>query len=232
MDWDAAIDRQHAALLRLLTTMFSLVGMEVGGSVEVVPLRMRLLVMRILRPAESAWRRLVFLRARALPDEVYVPGPSRDKSAKRDKRSKSGASKSMSVPLFDPRKKSGQTRRKRPSGPGPRIFFLDGTDPPYTPEPETAKAGPDDLVSAATLCQRLNALAKALGDLDAQARRLKRLEARRKLMPRLRLQGVVRINTPPGHREKGRSADERIVDDILSECQTLARRWIKANDTS
>ena len=229
MHWDAIIDRQHGALLRLITVMFSVLSIEAGGSVDVVPLHVRLMVMRILRPAESALRRLVFMRARDLPDEEYVCGPAREKSKKRGKR---GASHSRSVPLFDPRKKPGQKRRRRPSGPGPRIFFLDDTDPPYTPEPEAEKPQADDLVSAAALCQRLNALAKALGDLDGQARRLKRLQARRKLVPKLRLQGVLRINTPPGHREKGRSENERAVDEILRECQIVARRWIKANDTS
>jgi len=75
-------------------------------------------------------------------------------------------------------------------------------------------------------------VAGALGDLAKQAKRLKRAEARRKTVRRLALQGVLRIHLPPGHREKGRSADERAVDEILRECQILARRWIAVHDTS
>ena len=229
MNWDAAIEINRTALLRLLTGMFAVVGMEAGGSVSVIPLRARLLVLRILRPAESALRRIVLLRARAMADEVYVPRPAREKTAKRGKGT---GSKSVAFPLFDPRKKQRGKGRRRPNGPGPRISFFDGTDSRYQPEPEAPKPGLDDDVCAARLCRRLNAMFKALNDLDAQAKRLKRQEARRKMTPRLKLQGVVRINTPPGHRERGRSADERDVDEILSECQTLARRWIRENDTS
>ena len=224
MDWDAAIDINCKALQRLLTGLFALAGFEAGGSVERLPLRVRLMVLRVLGPAESALRRLVFLRARRLPAAEYVPGPAREKAAKRKK----GGSKSLAFPLFDPRKKHGRKQRKHPKGVGPRIFFFDGSDTP--PEPEPAKPLPDDPVDAGSLCRRLNAFAKALGDLEGQARRLKRLEARRKLLPRLSGQGVLRINTPPGHREKGRSEDERSVDGVLKECQVLARRWIA--DTS
>jgi len=47
LDWDAAIDLNRAALIRLLTVMVAALGMEVGGSVERVPLRVRLMVMRV-----------------------------------------------------------------------------------------------------------------------------------------------------------------------------------------
>jgi hypothetical protein len=226
LDWDAAIDLNRAALIRLLTVMVAALGMKVGGSVERVPLRVRLMVMRLLRPAESALRRLVFLRARDMPDAEYVPGPKRDKAAKRSKT----RSRSVSLPLFDPRKKHGQRRRKRAPGPGPRISFFDGTDRRFAPKPQAPKPLPDDLVDAETLCRRLNALAKVLNDLEGAARRLKRLQARRKLSPRLSGQGVLRINTAPGHRKRGRSVEERSIDAVLTECQTLARRWI--TDTS
>lgn len=91
---------------------------------------------------------------------------------------------------------------------------------------------PDDLVDAGILCQRLNAVMDALNNLDKQAKRLKRAEARRKLSPRLAGQGVMRINLPPSHRENGSTPDEIDMDEILRSLQFFAREWIAAQDTS
>jgi len=63
MNWDAAIEIHRTTLQRLLAVMFAALSIEVGGAVEVVTERVRLTVLRILGPAESAVRRLVLLRA-------------------------------------------------------------------------------------------------------------------------------------------------------------------------
>jgi hypothetical protein len=228
MDWDAAIEVQRTALQRLLAVMFGVIGAELGGSVDVVTRRVLLLVLRMLGPAESAARRLVFLRARHLPDAEFANGPARDKTKKRGQ--KKGRAKSRAFPLFDAQRRTRRARRKHPKGAGPNIFFFDGSDtPPAQPKPPVM---PYDLVDAAGLCQRLNALFAALGDLDKQAQRLKRIEARRKPNPRFWGEAVVRPDTPPGHRKKGRSDNERAVDKILRECQDLALWWIAECDTS
>lgn len=226
MNWDAAIEVQRTALQRLLTVMFGVIGVEAGGSVGVVTRRVRLLVLRMLGPAEAAVRRLIFLRARDMPDVEIERGPARDKTKKR-KRSRS---KSRAFPLFDAQRKTRRAGPKYAKGPGPRIFFFDGFDTP--PEPVKPPAMPDDPVDAEGLCQRLNALFAALGDLDKQAARLKRTEARRKPDPRFSGEEVVRPGTPPGHRKKGRSDNERAVDKILRECQDLALWWMAERDTS
>ena len=226
MNWDAAIDRQRTALQRLLTVMFGVVGVQAGGAVEVVPRHVRLLVLRMLGPAESALRRLVFLWARNMPDQEYVRGPARDKSKKKNKT----RSKSKAFPLFDRQKYARPARRKQPKGAPPRIFFFDGFDTP--PEPPKPPVMPDDPVDANGLCRRLNAFLAALGDLEKQAKRLKRAEARRRLAPRFWGEEAVRRGAPPGHRKKGRTADERAVDKILSECQDLALWWMAKRDTS
>ena len=228
MDIDAAIEMHRTALLRLLTVMFTVVGIEEGGSVGVVRERVRLMVLRVLGAADSATRRLIFLKARSMPDVEHTPRPAPDKAIPRGK----GSKKSRPFPLFDPRKKRGKRGKKHAPGPGPRILFFDERDARYPAEPEKTPVSPDDLVSAESLCQRLNAVFGALGNLEKQAKRLKRAQARRKRSKRLSLRGVLRIHTPPGHREKGRSENEREVDLILAECQTLARRWIAAQDTS
>ena len=226
MDWNTAIETQRTALQGLLTVMFGVIGVQAGGSVGVVSRRVRLLVLRMLGPAEAALRRLVFLRARDMPDEEYVRGPARDKKKKRG----NARSKSRAFPLFDAQRKTRRARRKHPKGVGPRIFFFDGSDTP--PEPVKPPAMPDDPVDAEGLCRRLNALFAALSDLDKQAKRLKRAEARLKPDPRYSGREVVRPGDPPGHRKRGRSDNERAVDKILNECQDLALWWMAKRDTS
>lgn len=228
MDFDAIIEINRIALLRVMAVMFDAVGIEEGGSVGVVKQRIRLLVLRMLGPAEAAVRRLIFLKARDLPTPEHVSRPAPDKTIPRG----DGRSKRRAFPLFDKRKRQGGGRKERPSGPGPRIFFLDGSDPDYTPEPEKAPVQPDDLVDANSMCQRLNAALDALRDLDKQAKRLKRAEARRKLSPRLAGQGVLRGHLPPCHRMKGRSPGEIAVDEILESLQYFARQWIAIQDSS
>lgn len=225
MNWDAAIEIHRTALLRLLAGMYAALGIEAGGSVETVRSDLRLMVLRILGPAESAVRRLIFLKARDLPEAEYVRGPARDKAAKRAKT----RSRSKAFPLFDKQNYARPARRKHPKGDGPRVYFFDGFDTPPTPETQIL---PDDPVNAESLCRRLNALFAALNDLDKQAQRLKRAEARRKLSPRFWGEGVVREGPPPGHRAKGRSAPEITADAILSKCQDLALWWTAEQDTS
>jgi len=226
LNWDAAIETHRLALLRLMAVMYAAVGVEAGGSVETVRRNVRLMVLRVLGPMESALRRLVFLKARDLPDVEFQRGPARDKSAKRSAR----RSKSKAFQLFDRQRTPSRPQRKHPKGTGPRIFFFDGFDAP--PAPVEPPASPDDPVSGESLCARLNALFAALSDLEKQAHRLKRAEARRKLSPRFWGEEVVRKGSPPGHRKKGRSPDESAADTVLKDCHDLALWWTAERDTS
>jgi hypothetical protein len=225
LNWDAAIEIHRLALLRLLAGMYAALGIEAGESVQTVRAHLRLMVLRILGPAESAVRRLVFLKARDLPEVDYQPRPAQKKNAKRSK--KRSASKAFT--LFDRQIFTRPARRKHPKGIGPSVYFFDGSDTP--PQRET-RASSNGLVNAESLCRRLQALFDALNDLDKQAQRLKRAEARRKLSPRFWDEGVMREGPPPGHRAKGRSAPEVTADSILSKCQELARWWTAEQDTS
>ncbi len=228
MNIDTAIEVNRLALLRLLAGMMAVVGVEQGGTVGFVQQRVRLTVLRLLGPAEAALRRLILMKARFLPTPEYVRRPAPDRKIPRSE----DRLKRRSFPLFDRRKTARGERKQKPKGPGPRIFFLDGSDGPYTPEPEKSAVQPDDWVDAAALCARLNAALDALGDLDKQAKRLKRAEARRKLSPRLSGVGVMRVHLPPGHRAKGRSDEEREVDTVLWNCHVLARQCRAPHDTS
>lgn len=68
MDWDRAIERNHGPLLRLAAMLVALVG--VAGP---VPASLRWRVLRLLRPAESAARRLIVVMAAALPRPEVAP---------------------------------------------------------------------------------------------------------------------------------------------------------------
>lgn len=64
VNWPLAIERNRAALLRIVASLAMLLGLEPAG--PTVPRHLRNHVLRVLRPAEAAWRRLVVIAARDL----------------------------------------------------------------------------------------------------------------------------------------------------------------------
>ncbi|MFZ2100092.1 MAG: hypothetical protein WAU86_05960 [Oricola sp.] len=61
--WDQAVERNRAALLRIVAVLFFRVGLDEGGA-ETLPRHVWRAVLLLLRPAESAARRLVIVTAR------------------------------------------------------------------------------------------------------------------------------------------------------------------------
>jgi hypothetical protein len=61
MDWDASIERNRMVLVGIVSSLAAMLGL--AGS---MPETVRTRVLRILRPAESAVRRLVFVMARRM----------------------------------------------------------------------------------------------------------------------------------------------------------------------
>ena len=67
MDWDRAIERNREALSAIVAALFALVASaRVSGPGMMLPRRVWLMVLLVLRPAEAAVRRLVVIAARAL----------------------------------------------------------------------------------------------------------------------------------------------------------------------
>ena len=65
IDWNAVVDRNRRLLTRVVEMLFSLVtGLDEGKAVTTLPRRTRDYIHRILRPAESALRRLIVIAAR------------------------------------------------------------------------------------------------------------------------------------------------------------------------
>ncbi|QKV18451.1 hypothetical protein [Oricola thermophila] len=129
-------------------------------------------------------------------------------------------------PLVDPRKRFDYLHpRRRYARTRPRIRLLgDNPLPVYMrqpPLPEHGLALPGDPVPAATLLRRLIAVRRALDNLDREARRLARHEARVRHRPpdsRRVIYTVLRPGPPPGYRKRNRHA----IDEVLKECHRVA----------
>jgi hypothetical protein len=222
MDWDLAIKRNSEALKGIIEALFAMLGIagaEIGAR---IPQPLHRTVLRVLRPAESAVRRLIVIAARGL---VVKLAPSRPMPAGKVI-GKAGSSR-PSFQLFDPRKKFNRPRRRKITRLIPRIhvFPYDSLRPAALPA--TALPPPDGLVNAERLSRRLQALKLALDDLPRQARRLTRWRLRREKMPSPKFKSPLRPGRPPGHRRK----PSHEVDEVLIECHGLAWDALKP-DTS
>ncbi len=212
MDWTLAIDRNRDALLRMLALLLSMTG---SGAGAVVPRYVYNEALRILRPAESAFRRLIVIAAYVWRQKIRAgkprPGLSGPVTVTRGE-----GERAPVFALFDRRKHFNFNNFPPVTRGNPRVW-TPGMDYPVF-ETKVVPT-PYDPVSAARLCRRLQALQRALGDLPAQARRLARWRAKRE---RAAADAVkyppMRPGNPPGHR--ARKWHE--VDEILSNCHALA----------
>ena len=215
IDWDWArmtkggVDRLRTVLGR----MKALAGMA-GDDVlpETVTRRNHLRVLSMLRAAESALRRAIVL---AMHGVEVAPASSGRKSPPSGPipRGKRSGGRIPAFPLFDPRTYPKPPEPPKRRGRGPQFGTI-GVDEFFFPSGDEASASPDDPVDASTLCRRILSLERALADVPKQARRLARVLASGKakwLRP-------MRPGRPPGHRENG----TRAVDRILADMQYLA----------
>jgi len=217
MDWSAAIEKHREALTHILAALVAMAGLgrqfaflpqegaSPRGSAQAeksklspaLPRHLRLAVLRLLRPAESATRRLIIALARGLV--VTLPPPRKAPQAGKtrivptilsngvgtgiampsatpgDSSSACAAPRSLSLPLFDPPQHPFRPRRPQQNG-VPRISFP-GFAQPF-PVADRRSPAPDDAVGAGRLGRRLEALASALDDLPRQALRFARWRAR------------------------------------------------------
>jgi hypothetical protein len=225
MDWARAIERNSEALKGIVAALFAMLGPAGTDMVARLPRSIHNAMLRLLRPAESAVRRLVVIAAQGL---VVKPAPSRPMPAGPI----GGGHLRPSFQLFDPRKNFASLRRRTATRNPPLIHFF-ASDPRVAalwpaPQPVAEPAPlPDGLVSAGRLTRRLQALKFALDDLPRQARRLARWRARRENAPSPKFKSPLRPGHPPGHRRK----PVHEVDAVLAECHGLACDRMKS-DTS
>ena len=224
MDWAKAIAINHAALTRIVLGLIAMVGIADGKAAVLLPRSVCLAVARVLRPAESAVRRLIVIAARGL---VVKPMASRPMPKGLAIKGKGGGGR-ISFPLFDTPKRYGFMRRRYAKFP-PRIHvieFVQVFQPKDFKGPPAAPV-PDGATDAQRLVRRLAAVKMALETLPKQALRLARWKARRDKTPGATRKSPLRLGTPPGFRS--RSKDE--IDFVLKECHALAFDALKV-DTS
>ena len=220
MDWARAIERNSEALKGIVEVLFAMLGLTGAATRLRIPQPLHRAVLRVLRPAESAVRRLVVIAARGLvvklaPSRPMPAGPIIGK----------GGHSRPSFQLFDPRKNFAELRQHRRTATrlSPRIHFF-GSDPRvvtlWQARPPSADPAPppDGLVNAERLSRRLQALKLALEDLPHQARRLARWRLRREKAQSPKFKSPLRPGHPPGYRRKATHE----VDELLIECHGLA----------
>ncbi|MCI5075410.1 hypothetical protein [Oricola sp.] len=251
-DWQVAIDRNREALLRIVAVLFVRAGLDEGGADQVTRRAWRV-ILRVLRPAESAARRLIVIAARSIDVGPLKPRPAKEPTALEQLQAAGLVVTHTGLNLGLARMWQPPPEAPQPAQPRLSTFVL--TDPPRRFDPKGwdgrrpfPRAGFDladdhEEVSADHLCARLKALKRALDDIDGHARRLARLQARRaaalvapaseaqfkgvgRRTP-ARIRQPLRHGWPPGHRK----LSAHTVDSVLRECHGLALQALR-DDTS
>ena len=230
MDWDLAIKRNSEALKGIIVALFAMLGLDGDAKVSRIPHPLHRALLRVLRPAESAMRRLIVIAARGVVVKLVPSRPM----PKKHMIGKSGGNRLPSFKLFDTRKDFPELRQRRIkyTKHPPRILFF-GDDSrvdslwPAPPPVAVSTLPPDGLVNAERISRRLQALKLALDDLPRQARRMARWRFKREAEKAPRFKSPLRPGPPPGHRRQ----PVHEVDEVLAECHWLAWEAMKT-DTS
>jgi hypothetical protein len=223
-----------------------------------LPRHLHRAILRLLRPAESAARRLIIVMARGLVVPLPPARPRKAKPRPTILRKPGGtgilmppgslppaAPRTVILPLLDPLR---PFRPRRSAANGIPRIWLPGVTAPFPVSPRRPPA-PDDPLDASHLALRLQALRAALDDLPRQARRFARWQARgagavgtqtretrdaagaqNKKPGRARRVWPLRPGRPPGQRPSNRRTHE--VHEILHDLHGLAFDVLEHPDTS
>ncbi|MBX3577037.1 MAG: hypothetical protein KF723_07495 [Rhizobiaceae bacterium] len=227
-----------------------------GEPRRTLPRHLHRAILRQLRPAEAAARRLVIVVARgmaappprrALPDtSIAAAAPLSPSPLRGGGEGAFGTEpgpclrRTLALPLLDPLPRPVQHRRV-PTTALPRIS-LPGITRPF-PVPLRRPLSPDDPVDAARLALRLEALRDALDDMPRHARRFLRWQAARMAGGAhggntIRRLSPLKPGRPPGGRlarydpAAPRPRTVREVDGILAHAHALALFALERPDTS
>jgi hypothetical protein len=228
MDWPAAIARHRDALLGVVAMMFAMLGLSETAVPERISRGLRNAILRTLRPAEAAVRRLIFVAAKdievkpslskPLPKDKKIP-ESKDQTRKRR----------FSFQLSDNRGVIEPQPRRKLAKVGPRIHNFDDWTPGPARTPKRAPEPKDGKTSALRLIDRLLAIKDALENIPKQAKRLARWKARRRRQSELRIVHVIPLKAGRAPYLPDKPRNE--VEEILAECHWLA--WeVRTPDTS
>lgn len=222
MDLPRAIEENRAAIARILAGLFAMLGLAGGAPPVRIPRLLHAAMVRLLRPIESAARRLIVLLARGLAVKARSP-----RVMPAGRAMSHGAKRGASFKLFDPRQRFSPVREQNAAhDPLPRLTIF-GRDETRVIALYRERPPREDSVTAVHVARRLQALKSALDNLPAQAKRLARALARRANVPHLRFRAPLRPGHPPGYRRK----PVHEADELLRQCHWLARETL-APDTS
>ncbi len=227
MDWALAINRNRDLLMRIIASLFAMVGLAENAMPATLPRHVYRAVLRLLRPAESAVRRLVIIAARGLVLKPRASGAFPAGLA-----THTGVERNPAFCLIDPLKRFATVDFERGRLQAlPRISVPGVLDPVFVFK---RVANAEDPIAAGELLRRLQALKHALEHLPRQARRLARWRAKvelarqSKVRPRPGRLSPFRPGFAPGyHRHRPQE-----IDDILGDCHYFAVEAWKEPDTS
>ena len=219
MDWSLVIDRNRKALLTIIVTLMASLGLVGGGRLTTLPFFLYRRALAILRPAESALRRLIVIVAHEMALRGFKLRPARRDGLVEflvfSRPNPQSGERLPSFNLIDPLKIFG---REAPDMDG----FYSG---------ENSDAAEVTPISAASLGRRILALKNALENLPRHAKRLARWYEQRDLAY---AQNSAHRYSPmrPGPAPFSRRRKPEEIDDVLLECHLLAIYAGERHDSS
>jgi hypothetical protein len=240
MTLDPAIQQHRDALIRIVLTLFAMLGLRDGVDLGRIPRKLKNTVHFILLPAESAVRRLIVAAAKGLvaKPQTYKP------MAKGTKIPKGTGKRGKRAPLFklsdqhEPWLPPPSKRKKRPKGPrirgfGPAeptiaaIFAYHASMAKPEQKPKRERKPGDGRVDGARLQRRLQAIMRALRNIPKEAQRYVQWQARREMQA----DAGRRVHTSPfreGEAPGYRHPFQHEVHEILDESIWLAGEAMRA----
>ena len=234
MNWDEIIERNRERLLLAIAPLLAVLGFDQRRREE-APRHFHSFLINLLRPAESAVRRLIIIAAIGIVVKLKL-GASRAFPAGLAQKLRQALEKEEerfpAFPLIDPLKRFapqdfGWAREwsqnwgkeqilPRISVPG----LFDPVFPQAIPVPDR-----NDPIDTAGLLRRIRSLKDALDNLPRHASRLARWKAKNELAMKAEIRKPGRLSPfRPGPAPGMRRHEEREIDVILGDCHYFARR--------
>ena len=239
MNWDEIIGRNRERLLLAIAPLLAVLGFDQRRREE-VPRHFYRTLISLLRPAESAVRRLIIIAAIGIVVKLRL-GASRAFPAGLGERLKMALEEEErfpAFPLIDPLKRFAPVdfgwAQEWSQDWGkeqvlPRISVPGLFDPVFPQAMHVPNR--DDPIGTAALLRRIRSLKDALDNLPRHARRLARWKAKGELALKAEIQKPGRLSPfRPGLAPGKHRHEERGIDVILGDCHYFARKaW---DDTS
>jgi hypothetical protein len=227
--WSAEIETNRQTLRTIIATLCAWVRLAVN-----INHKQRLEILRTLRPAEAATRRLIVMAARGLVLKPTVHRPMPLATAKKLRTLRQQKCRRLQFQLSDPKVQMAPPTRKKYAKFGPRISIIQPVDPTVTAifhalAPKSEIPPPQPRTENPTLTWRLEAIQAALENIPRQANRYLRWKARREKIATER--PIQTSPLRPGRAPYAPKTPTRDVHFILERCHLLARETLKA-DTS